>query len=145
MGVARAEQAEVIAGSPAACFDALTEFETYPDWQSAVRDVDVRERDAQGRGHVVAFTIDAKVRSVRYVLRYHFEPHERIWWDYVEGDLRSVEGDFRFEDLGDGTTRAVYRLGIDPGVFVPGPLRKMLTGGVMRTVVRELRDRVEGS
>ena len=50
---------------------------------------------------------------------------------------------YEFADLGDGTTRATYRLAVDPGRFVPGPLRRLLTGPVMRRSVEELKSRVE--
>lgn len=139
MGSHAAEHAEVIAGSPQACLDALLDFASYPEWQSAVRSADVRDDGA------VAFVVDAKVRTIRYVLRYHAEPPSRLWWEYVEGDARDVAGEYLLEDLGDGTTRATYRLDIDPGRFVPGPVRRLLTEGVMRTSVRDLKRRVEAS
>lgn len=142
MGASEAEHTEVIAGSQAACLKALLDFDTYPDWQSAVKDTEVLER---GKAPVVEFRIDAKLKTVRYVLRYHPEPPSRLWWEYVEGDVRSVSGSYDLEDLGDGTTRATYRLGIDPGRFVPGPIKKALTEGVMRASVRELKARVESS
>lgn len=138
MGSSQAEHAEVIEGSPAACLEALLDFESYPEWQTAVQDVTVREDGA------VEFRVDAKVRTIRYVLRYHAEPPSRLWWEYVEGDARDVSGEYLLDDLGDGTTRATYRLDIDPGRFVPGPVRKLLTEGVMRSSVRDLKRRVEG-
>jgi hypothetical protein len=141
MGATQAEHAEVIAGTPAACLAALLDFGSYPDWQSAVKSADVLE---DGSDPVVEFRIDAKVRTVRYVLRYHPEPPSRLWWEYVEGDVKSVAGEFALDDLGDGTTRATYRLDIDPGRFVPGPIRKALTEVVMRGSVRDLKRRVEG-
>jgi hypothetical protein len=142
MGASRAEHAEVVAGSPEACLTALLDFDSYPDWQSAVKSAIVVE---DGDDPVVEFRIDAKLKTVRYVLRYHADGPHRLWWEYVEGDLRSVAGEYALEDLGDGTTRATYRLEIDPGRFVPGPIRKALTEGVMRTSVRELKARVESS
>lgn len=138
-----AERAETIAGTPEACFAAVCDFVSYPAWQSAVRAVEVRTIDDAGA--VVAFVVDARVRHIRYVLRYGFHPPDRIDWTLVEGDVRAVEGDYVFEDLGDGTTRATYRLAIDPGRFVPGPVRSLLTDTVMRGSVRELKERVEGS
>lgn len=140
MGVTEAAHAEVVAAPPAACLAALLDFASYPEWQSAVRDAEVLE---DGGAPVVEFRIDAKIRTVRYVLRYHPEPPSRLWWEYVEGDVRSVSGSYELEDLGDGTTRATYRLAIDPGRFVPGPIRRALTEGVMRVSVRELKARVE--
>jgi hypothetical protein len=136
------EHAEVIAGTPSACLDALLDFGSYPQWQSAVQAVDVRE---PGSDPVVEFRVDAKVRTIRYVLRYHSEPPSRLWWEYVEGDARDVAGEYLLEDLGDGTTRATYRLDVDPGRFVPGPVKKLLTEGVMRSSVRDLKRRVESS
>lgn len=142
MGTTQSEHAEVIAGSPAACMEALLDFASYPGWQSAVKSCEVLE---PGTDPVVEFRVDAKVKTIRYVLRYHPEPPSRLWWEYVEGDARSVSGEYELEDLGDGSTRATYRLEIDPGRFVPGPVKKALTEGVMRTSVRELKDHVERS
>ena len=142
MGGTQAEHAEVIAGTREEILAALLDFATYPEWQGAVKRTTVLE---DGADPVVEFEIDAKVRSVRYVLRYHPEPPGRLWWEYVEGDVRSVSGEYELEDLGDGTTRATYRLDIDPGRFVPGPIRKALTDVVMRGSVRDLKQRVEGS
>src|SRR3954470_591583 len=140
MGATQAEHAEVIAGTPAQCLAALLDFGSYPDWQSAVKSAEVLE---DGSDPVVEFRIDAKVRTVRYVLRYHPEPPSRLWWEYVEGDVKSVAGSYELDDLGDGTTRATYRLAIDPGLLVPGVIKKALTEGVMRVSVRELKARVE--
>lgn len=142
MGASQAEHSEVIAATPAACLEALLDFDSYPEWQSAVKQAEVIE---PGSDPVVEFRVDARIKTIRYVLRYHPEPPARLWWEYVEGDVRSVAGEYALEDLGDGTTRATYRLEIDPGRFVPGPVKKALTDGVMRTSVRELKARVEGS
>ena len=140
MGASASEHAEVIVGSPADCLAALLDFPSYPDWQTAVKSAEILQ---EGPDPVVEFHVDAKVRTVRYVLRYHPEPPARLSWEYVEGDMRSVAGEYALADLGDGTTRATYRLEIDPGRFVPGPLRRALTDGVMRRSVRELKARVE--
>jgi hypothetical protein len=140
VGSTQAEHTEVIAGSPAACLDALLDFGSYAEWQSAVKSAEVVE---PGSDPVVEFKIDAKLKTVRYVLRYHPEPPSRLWWEYVEGDVRSISGEYVLEDLGDGSTRATYRLDIDPGRFVPGPIRKALTDVVMHGSVRELKQRVE--
>ena len=49
----------VIEAAPAVCFEAITEYETFPEWQSAVKEVDVLSRDQSGRGRDVRFVIDA--------------------------------------------------------------------------------------
>jgi uncharacterized membrane protein len=143
--VKHAEQQIVVDGSPDECFDALVDYESFPEWQRAVKSVDVLTRDGDGRGEEVAFEIDAKVRTINYTLRYAYEPPHRITWDYVEGDVKDVDGEMVLEDQGDGTTLATYSLALDPGVWLPGPLQKVLNDQVMKGSVEDLKRRVESS
>lgn len=140
----RAHEQISIQAAPQACFDALTEYDTFPEWQEAVRSCQVITRGADGRGEEVAFEIDAKVKSISYRLRYRYEEPHHIGWDYLEGDVKSIDGEYTFEDNGDGTTLATYDLLIDPGVWVPGPVAKMLNEQVMRRSMEDLKRRVEG-
>ena len=133
----------VIAAGPAACFDKITDYETFPEWQSAVKEVDVLSRDDNGRGRDVRFVIDAKVRQVSYTLRYTYDAPHLVTWQYVDGDVKSVDGEYSFEGRDDGTTLATYELDIDPGVWLPGPVKKMLTDQVMKRSVEDLKRRVE--
>jgi ribosome-associated toxin RatA of RatAB toxin-antitoxin module len=126
------------AASAQACFDALTDFEALPSWQGAVRDVRVLERDEQGRGSVVEFEVDAKVRRVRYRLRQRYEEPHRIASEYLGGDFRAFEGEWRFIATDTGT-RIELDLRIDPGRFVPGPVRKLIADAVMRRALDDLQ------
>jgi ribosome-associated toxin RatA of RatAB toxin-antitoxin module len=140
--VKQAERSAEIDASPEDCFAALLDYESFPEWQRAVRSVEVLERDADGRGLDVAFRIDAKVKQVRYVLRYSYEPPRRVAWSYVEGDVRDVSGEFLLEDAGAGRTLATYRIELDAGVWMPGPVKKVLTDQVMKGAVDDLARRV---
>jgi ribosome-associated toxin RatA of RatAB toxin-antitoxin module len=133
----------VIEAEPAVCFDEITDYETFPEWQAAVKEVVVLSVDEAGLGRDARFSIDARVRSVSYTLRYSYERPHLITWDYVEGDVKSVDGDYVFEDQGDGTTLATYSLDIDPGVWLPGRVKRMLTEQVMKRSVEDLKRRVE--
>jgi ribosome-associated toxin RatA of RatAB toxin-antitoxin module len=133
----------VIEAEPGVCFDAITDYETFPEWQAAVKEVNVLSRDDEGRGRDVRFHIDTKVRQVSYTLRYSYEPPHSVTWDYVDGDVKAVDGEYVFEDQRDGTTRATYELDIDPGVWLPGRVKKMLTDQVMKRSVEDLKRRVE--
>ena len=145
MGKKRAEHSMVIEAPPQACFEAITDYDSFPDWQAAVKDVEVLSRDAEGRGRDVRFAIDAKVKTVHYTLAYSYEPPHLITWDFVEGDVKDVDGEYVFEDQRDGTTLATYSLAIDPGVWLPGPVSKVLTEQVMKRSVEDLKRRVEQS
>lgn len=139
----RAEQQVVVDGSAQECFDALVDYDSFPEWQRAVKSAEVMTRDGSGRGEEVEFEIDAKVRTIHYRLRYSYEPPGRITWDYVEGDVKDVDGEMLLEDQGDGTTLVTYRLALDPGVWLPGPMLKVLNDQVMKGSVEDLKRLVE--
>ena len=133
----------MVRATPPQCFEALLDFESYPEWQDAVRDCEVQSRDAEGRGRRVWFQIDAKVKRISYTLDYSYEEPHLLMWEYVEGDVRDIEGEFVLEDLGDGTTLATYGLRVDAGVWMPGKIASILNDGVMQRSVEDLKSRVE--
>jgi uncharacterized membrane protein len=140
----RGTQQAVIDAPPQACFDAITDYETFPDWQDAVQSVEVLTRWPDGRGREVAFEIDAKVKRIRYRLSYSYDEPVRVTWDYLGGDVKNVEGEYLFEEQPDGLTLATYSVGLDAGVWMPGPVRNLLTNQVMKRSVEDLKRRVEG-
>jgi ribosome-associated toxin RatA of RatAB toxin-antitoxin module len=132
-------QSAEINASPQACFDALTDFEHLPDWQGAVRKVEVLERDAQGRGTIVEYEVDARVKRVRYRLRQVYDEPHRLASEYLGGDFRDFGGEWRFIELDGGRTRAELDLRIDPGRLVPGPVRSLIADAVMNRALRDLQ------
>jgi ribosome-associated toxin RatA of RatAB toxin-antitoxin module len=139
----RGEQSALIQASAEECFAAITDYETFPSWQDAVESVDVLSRYEDGLGREVGFVVDAKVKKVRYRLEYSYEPPLRITWEYLGGDVRDIDGSFTFEEQDDGATLATYSVALDAGVWMPGPVRKVLTGQVMKRSVEDLKRRVE--
>ena len=131
-----------IDASPQQCFDALIDFERLPEWQGAVREARVLERDEAGRGSVVEYVVDARVKTVRYRLRQIYEEPARLASEYLGGDFRDFAGEWRFGASGGGT-HAELELRIDPGRFVPGPLRAAIADAVMRRALRDLKAYVE--
>jgi ribosome-associated toxin RatA of RatAB toxin-antitoxin module len=132
-----------VAARPEACYRALADFEHLPDWQGAVREARVLERDAEGRGSVVEYVVDAKLRTVRYTLRQVHDPPRRLGCEYLRGDFRDFSGEWRFEPAGSGSTRVELDLHIDPGRFVPGPLRGAIADAVMRRALSDLKRHLE--
>jgi uncharacterized membrane protein len=145
VGRKRAERQIVIDANPKQCFAALIDYESFPEWQRAVKSCEVLTRDREGRGKEVAFEVDAKVKSITYTLDYSYEEPHLITWRFVEGDVRDVDGEFVFEDQGDGTTLATYALRLDPGFPLPGRLLNLLNEQVMQGAMEDLKQRVEQS
>jgi len=128
--------------TPGACFDALTDFERLPAWQGAVRSVRVLERDAQGRGTVVEYEVDAKLKRVRYRLRQVYDRPRRLGCEYLGGDFRDFSGEWRFVGTTDGT-QVELELRIDPGRLVPRPVRAAISHAVMARALADLKRHLE--
>jgi uncharacterized protein YndB with AHSA1/START domain len=140
----RVERRVTIAAPPRACFDALVDYGSMPEWQRAVRRCEVAARDERGRGREVDWEIDAKLRSVSYRLRYEYEEPHRIECRLVAGDLDDVEASYSLLPEGAGRTTVTLSLRVRPGVPVPGPLERMLNRLLLRGTLDDLKRRVEG-
>ena len=138
-----------VGASAEACYALVVELDRYPEWQSQVRRAEVLERDGVGRPVVVETVSDARVRDVRYRLRYRHEPPHRMSWTYVEGDVKDVTGHYHFEELSTGLTRATYRLEVDPGfwlgLLLRGPLANTVREYILNTTLEELKATVEAA
>jgi ribosome-associated toxin RatA of RatAB toxin-antitoxin module len=134
-----------IDATPQQCFDLLTDYERLPEWQGAVRSASILERDAQGRGAVVEYEVDARVKTVRYRLRQVYDEPARLASEYLGGDFRDFSGEWRFVALDARRTRVELDLRIDPGRFVPGPVRGVIADAVMRRALRDLKTHLESA
>jgi uncharacterized membrane protein len=137
MGVIRGEKSVEIAAPVERCFEIAADIEGAPEWQGSLRDVEVLERDAEGRPAVVETRSDAKVKTVSARLRFTYDPPGSIRWVQEKGDTKSLEGWWSLEDIGSNRTRATYALVTDPGrllgMLLRGPaeakVRDFLLGG----------------
>ena len=118
-----------------------------PDWQGGLVSVKALETDDQGRPTLVESENDIKVRTVKTKVRFAYDGPTKLSWTQEKGDLKSVDGSWELEDLGDGRTRATYTVDVDLGrvlgMMVKGPVegavRQMLAGAR----AGELKQRIE--
>src|SRR4029453_12262414 len=144
MGLNWAEHTVEIAAPIETCFDAITDYETFASWQSAVVDTEVLDWDAKGRGKRVRLFVDAKVRKVDYTLDYSYDEPTRIEWDFVEGNgINGADGHYLFEDLGNDRTRATYKLGLEVGIPLPGPVARRAHKTALKGSVEALKREAE--
>ena len=136
------QEERTVRASPQACFDALTDYERIPEWQPILRAARIEERDDRGRGRVVAYELDAKVKVVRYRLRLSYDEPHAITSEYLDGDFRDFSAEWHFTAVDDEHTTARLRVVIDPGRFVPGPVRSLVRDAVMTRALRDLDRRV---
>lgn len=137
MGLIEGERTVDIEAPVDVCFEIAADIENAPEWQGSLRDVEVLDRDAEGRAEIVETESDAKVKTVKARLRFSYEPPNRIDWVQEKGDTKALNGWWDLEDIGDGRTRATYGLSVDPGRMlglllrgpVEGQVRNFLLGG----------------
>jgi uncharacterized membrane protein len=126
------------------CYAVAADIEQSPEWQGSLRRVEVLERDAEGRPALVQTESDAKVKTIKSRLRFSFEPPSRIRWVQEEGDTRSLDGSWVFEELGDGRTRATYALAVDPGRVLGMLLRGPAEGKVREYLLGDAAEGLKG-
>jgi ribosome-associated toxin RatA of RatAB toxin-antitoxin module len=143
MSDAAQEVSVEIAATPAQCFEVLLDFERYPDWSSAVSKARILERDTDGVGRIVEFHVDAKVKTIRYVLEYKHKKPGSLTWKAIDGDVEAVEGFYKLRKLGTDRTEATCRQEITLGFWLPGPLRRLAERTALVQSVNEFRDEVQ--
>ena len=119
-----------------------------PEWQGGLDKMTELERDPDGRPTLVETENDIKVRRVKSRVRFRYEGPTRLSWTQEKGDMKSVEGFWELEDLGNGRTRASYTLDADPGrmlgLVIRGPVEAATRAILVNGRPDELRRRVEG-
>lgn len=130
---------------PEKCYKAICDFESYPEWQSNVKEVRVLTRWEDGRPRVVEYIASVLSRKVRYVLEYAYkDKNHTLTWTYVEGDIKDTFGSYAFKKKGAKKTLATYSLFVDLGFWVPQLIVATLNRIGMVESMQALKDRVEG-
>jgi hypothetical protein len=121
---------------------------TSPEWQGGVVGMSALERDPENRATLVEVENDIKVRHVKTQVRFLYQGPTVLSWTQEKGDLKSVTGSWKLEDLGGGRTRATYTLDADPGrvlgLVIRGPVESAVRAMLVNARPGELKKRVEG-
>jgi carbon monoxide dehydrogenase subunit G len=119
-----------------------------PEWQGGLVRIEALEHDSDGRPTLVESESDLKVKTAKTQVRFSYDPPTKLSWVQEKGDLKSVEGAWILEDLGDGRTKATYTLDSDPGrvlgMLLRGPVESAVRGMLVNARPGELKKRVEG-
>jgi ribosome-associated toxin RatA of RatAB toxin-antitoxin module len=120
-----------------------------PEWQGGLDRLTVLEHDEADRPTLVEAENDIKVRTIKTHVRFHYDGPTRLSWTQEKGDMKSVQGAWELEDLGDGRTRATYTLDADPGrllgLVIRGPVEAAARAIFVNGRPGELKRRAEGS
>ena len=121
----------------------LLDFEAYPDWNPNIKQTEIVETDADGRGTHVWFEVDAKIKKLQYTLSYDYsDAPDSFSWELLEGDVKELTGSYALDEF-DDVTDVSYETAIDPGFKIPGPLKRQGEKQIVKGALQDLKKRVE--
>jgi carbon monoxide dehydrogenase subunit G len=125
----------------------VADVESAPQWQDGLTKITVKDRDGDGHAVVCESETDAKVKSVKSLVRFSYTEPTQLAWVQEKGDLKSVQGRWELTDLG-GRTRARYWIDVDLGrlgMLVRGPMVGVLRHQLAGARAGELKQAVESA
>ncbi|MEU8894344.1 SRPBCC family protein [Nocardia sp. NPDC048505] len=124
----------------------IADLESYPEWVSAAKSVEVLEKGGDGRARTARFVLDAGVVKDTYVLTYTWRPDNRaVSWQLISGELQKAQdGTYELRDIPEGGTEVIYRLTVDLNIPMIGMFKRKAEKVITDTALKELKKRVEG-
>lgn len=142
----RTEQSIVINADAADIMSVIADFEQYPKWVSAAREVEVTVPGAQGLAEQVRFELDAGVLKDNYELSYDWSPDgTSVTWDLISSDLQTAQhGRYSLVQQAPGSTKVTYELRVSLAIPMIGQLKRRAEKAITDAALKELKKRVEG-
>ena len=128
-------------------WELVEDVEAAPGWQGGLKGLHAIERDGDGRAVLCETESDGKVRTLKSIVRFSYDGPTELRWTQEQGDMKSVDGSWKLEDLGDARTRATYALDVDLGrmlgMVIRGPLVDLLRDMLVKSRAGELKKHTE--
>jgi ribosome-associated toxin RatA of RatAB toxin-antitoxin module len=145
----RTESSIDIAAQPGEVLDVIADFESYPQWATEVKKVQVLTEEGDGWADRVQFTLDAGAIKDTYVLDYEWDVQKNgtgvVSWQLVEATvLKAMNGSYTLAVKGRDETTVTYRLAVDVKIPMLGMLKRKAEKVIIGTALKELKKRVEG-
>ena len=124
----------------------LTDLASYPTWSTAIKSVEVQDKDANGRATKAKMSIDAGVMKDRVILDYDWSksPTE-ISFALDDADLLTeMSGTYEIADNGDDTTTVKYQLTVALSMPVPAMMRQKAERATIDLALNQLKTKLEG-
>lgn len=124
----------------------LFNLESYPSWSSAIKTVEVLDRDSSSRPTKLTLKVEAGVLKDRPTLVYDWSkaPNE-ISFSLEEADLMTqMDGKYEIKDNGDDSVTVTYSLTTALSMPVPDLMRRKVEKTTIEQSLSELKQKLEG-
>lgn len=122
-------------------FDVIADVERYPDFLPEVKAIKVSNK--RGAECDVHYTAEI-VKTIKYTVHLKEERPSRVAWTFVDGEyMKDNRGSWELEDLGNGTTKAIYSLEVALGAFVPKTIVNALVDTSLPKLLENFKKRAE--
>ena len=124
----------------------LFNLEGYPSWSSAIKTVEVLERDSSSRPTKLTLKVEAGVLKDKPTLVYDWSkaPNE-ISFSLEEADLMTqMDGKYEIKDNGDDSVIVTYSLITALTMPVPDLMRRKVEKTTIEQSLSELKQKLEG-
>ena len=124
----------------------LFNLEGYPSWSSAIKTVEVLERDSSSRPTKLTLKVEAGVLKDKPSLVYDWSkaPNE-ISFSLEEADLMTqMDGKYEIKDNGDDSVIVTYSLTTALTMPVPDLMRRKVEKTTIEQSLSELKQKLEG-
>ncbi|MFM7874132.1 MAG: SRPBCC family protein [Actinomycetota bacterium] len=124
----------------------LVDLEKYPTWSSAIKSVEVLEKDGSGRATKATVKIEAGVLKDRATLNYDYSNFPKsISFSLEDADLMTeMTGKYSIVDNGDDTTKVTYELNVQVSMPVPDIMRRKAEMATIDAALAQLKKKIEG-
>ena len=139
-GMSQKSTSTVVIDAPLADVQAaLFSIESYPEWLSSIKKVDVIERDSQNRVTKAKLSIDAGMMKDRVVLDYDWSAEPAtLTFSMDEADLLTqMDGTYTLKALDADSTQVTYELEVAVSMPVPS---MMITKAQQQTIDAALKE-----
>lgn len=124
----------------------LFNLEGYPSWSSAIKTVEVLERDSSSRPTKLRLKVEAGVLKDRPTLVYDWsKAPDEISFSLEEADLMTqMDGKYEIKDNGDDSVTVTYSLTTALSMPVPDLMRRKVEKTTIEQSLSELKQKLEG-
>lgn len=133
-----------IDADPDTIMNVIADVESYPDWISEYKQVEILEVDDGGHPKVARIVMDAAIVKDTLVMSYEWSADRRsVSWNLVSSSLlRALEGAYTLVSKGSGT-EVSYELAVDLAIPMIGLLRRKAERRLIDGALKDLKKRVE--